>query len=69
MSDPFKYRAPKPENVPHFDAVADAIARAYQAILEHCPSSAERTLAIRDLQRARMWANASISFEGEPIIT
>jgi hypothetical protein len=42
---------------------------AYQAILENCPASAERTLAIRDLQRARMWANAAIAFEGESVIT
>lgn len=44
--------------------VADAITEAYRVVLDCCPRSAERTLAIRKLQEARMWANAAIVFDG-----
>ena len=37
----------------------------YEAMLGVCPRSAERTLAIRKLQEARMWANAAIAFDGK----
>jgi hypothetical protein len=67
--DAFKYIPPTAEMQPHFEAVARAIADAYGALMQHCPQSAERTLAVRDLQRARMWANAAISFEGRQIQT
>jgi hypothetical protein len=69
LPDPFKYVVPKPDMLPHFEAVAETIAAAYAAIQEHVPSSPERTLAIRRLQEARMWANAAISFEGRPTPT
>ena len=36
----------------------------YDIILANCPRSAERTLAIRKLQEARMWANAAVVFDG-----
>jgi hypothetical protein len=67
--DPFKYIPPDEESLPHFKAVAEATLFAYNTLLAHCPRSAERTLAIRQLQLARMWANAAISFKGEAIET
>jgi hypothetical protein len=69
LVDPFKYRAPKPEQVPHFEAVADALASAYNVLLTDVPRCAERTLAIRHLQYARMMANAAIAFDGQAIQT
>jgi hypothetical protein len=69
ITDPFKYVVPEPEMRPHFEVVAHAITLCYDAIREHCPQSAERTLAIRHLQMARMMANAAISFQGRPIQT
>lgn len=69
IADPFAYIPPTPAMQPCFEAVADSIAQAYETILEYVPASAERTLAIRDLQRARMWANCAISFEGRKIRT
>ena len=47
-----------------FQAINDAALNMYNFILEQCPRSAERTLAIRKLQEARMWANAAIVFDG-----
>lgn len=61
MTDPFRYRPPKEEDVPRFNAIAQACAQAYAALMEHVPESPERTLAIRSLQQTRMWANAAIS--------
>jgi hypothetical protein len=67
--DPFAYRPPEPGQVASYEVVADVMSHAYRVILQACPRSAERTLAIRDLQRARMWANAAIAFKGEAIET
>lgn len=57
----FTYHPPKddqPERYVKIRAAAKDLAR---AILESCPSSAERTLAVRKVQEASMWANASIA--------
>lgn len=67
--DPFKYIEPTEDMLPHFKAIAEATLFTYNALLAHCPRSAERTLAIRQLQLTRMWANAAISFKGEAIET
>jgi hypothetical protein len=64
MIDPFKYKKPTEEMLPYFEAVADAISKAFYVIAESVPACADRTLALRRLQEARMWANAAISFEG-----
>jgi hypothetical protein len=54
-----------PKNRVHLHRrVEAAITEAYEAVLLACPRSAERTLAIRKLQEARMWANAAIVFDG-----
>lgn len=53
-----------PEQISHYQEINQAAYNMYQAILEDCPRSAERTLAVRKLQEARMWANAAIAFDG-----
>jgi len=53
-----------PVTIAHYRAVSQASRTLYDTILAHCPESAERTLAIRKLQEARMWANASIALDG-----
>jgi hypothetical protein len=53
-----------PVTIAHYRAVSQASKVLYDTILGHCPESAERTLAVRKLQEARMWANASIALEG-----
>jgi len=47
-----------------FKRINDVATQAYDVILDACPRSAERTLAIRKLQEARMWANAAVVFDG-----
>ena len=53
-----------PVTIAHYRAISEAMRIAYDAILGHAPESAERTLAVRKLQEARMWANASIALDG-----
>ena len=64
ITNPMRYIDTPPDRVMLHKIVEDGITDAYQAILSTCPRSAERTLAIRKLQEARMWANASIVFDG-----
>lgn len=49
----------------HYRAVSQAAKVMYDTLLGHCPESAERTLAVRKLQEARMWANAAIALAGK----
>jgi hypothetical protein len=65
--DPFAYRPPAEAKKPAFDAVASSIALTYDTILTHVPDGPDRTIAIRKLQEARMWANAAISFDGNSL--
>lgn len=67
--DPFEYRSPEQDQIPQYQVVADAMAHTYRILLRAAPRCAERTLAIRKLQEARMWANAAIAFKGEAIET
>jgi len=53
-----------PAKIAAFKRVNDVTYEVYRVILALCPRSAERTLSIRKLQEARMWANAAIVFDG-----
>jgi len=63
--NPMYYIDTPPERVHLHKAVERAISNAYDTLRASCPESAERTLAIRKLQEARMWANAAIVFDGK----
>lgn len=54
------YHKPNLSQTERFPAINDATREAAKVIMQCCPPSPERTLAIRKLQEARMWANASI---------
>jgi hypothetical protein len=65
LSNPMEYiDTDDPTTVAHFRSVNAAAYMMYEVLLQDCPRSAERTLAIRKLQEARMWANAAIAFDG-----
>lgn len=64
IKNPMEYIDTPPERVHLHKAIEAGITAAYDAILDNCPPSAERTLAVRKLQEARMWANAAIVFDG-----
>jgi len=64
-TNPMDYQATdNPVTLAHYRAVSQASKVLYDTILGHCPESAERTIAVRKLQEARMWANAAIALEG-----
>lgn len=65
IRDPMEYiDTDDPAKVRAFQSINQACYETYRAILEDAPPSAERTLAIRKLQEARMWANAAVVFDG-----
>jgi len=64
---PFTYIPTTPETLPHYEAVNAAAADLYDEILNHVPEGPDRTLAIRKLQEARMWANCAIAFGGNSL--
>jgi len=61
LENMFKYHAPTEDQVFRYGVLRDEAKLFAYAILEYAPESAERTLAIRKVQEAVMWANASIA--------
>jgi len=60
MSHPFEYRKPTQEESLEMAAVSNLMRAVYDEIVSNVKPSAERTLAIRNLQQARMWVNVAI---------
>jgi len=57
----FTYHSPKPDQLPRYEEIRD-FARTFAAtLLEKCPPSRERSLALTALEESVMWANASIA--------
>lgn len=57
----FTYHPPSPLQVPRYNEIRD-FARTFAAtLMEKCPPSRERSLALTAIEEAVMWANASIS--------
>jgi hypothetical protein len=57
---PFEYHKPDEDQTSRMKQINEYVKDAYETILGNVPESAERTIAIRKLQEARMWANAAI---------
>jgi hypothetical protein len=64
----FTYQPPAEGDQVKFEAVAAACEQAARVIVENCPPSADRTLAIQHLVDARMRANMSIALDGQRLI-
>ena len=65
IANPMEYiDTDDPAVITRYQAINNVARIMYERILGDCPPSAERTLAIRKLQEARMWANAAIAFGG-----
>ena len=60
FADNLSYSAPKGNQVQRMQILTDMLKSACAAIERLCPPSRERSLALTDLQSARMFANASI---------
>jgi hypothetical protein len=63
LDDIFKYHAPNEEQVERYARINEATKAFARVILEECPDSRERSIAITDLQLVRMTANMSIALE------
>lgn len=61
ITELFTYHRPTGDQPARYEKINAACLAAAIVINETCPESAEKTLAIRDLQRARMMANCSIA--------
>jgi hypothetical protein len=57
----FSYHQPKDDQPHRYEAMRDAARKFAWEIIGLCPESPERTLALRDVQRAVMMANAAIA--------
>lgn len=57
----FCYHPPKGDQVGRYVTVRSAGRDLAEYIMKQCPDSPEKTLAIRKVQEAVMWANASIA--------
>lgn len=68
INNPFLYIDSHGETVVRHKNIEGVLTAAYDVFLDNCPPSAERTLAIRKLQEARMWANAAIVFDGRKYV-
>lgn len=62
---PFEYQAPTEQHIDAIQRVRAALNGAYLELSACVPTCAEKTLAIRKLEEASMWANKAIVFDGE----
>lgn len=63
----FSYHAPTHEKSTKYDALRSAAADLALEIARLCPKSADRTVALRKVREAVMYANASVALDGESI--
>ena len=61
LDNVFTYHAPKGDQLARYEQIRTTAKTLADCILRNCPSSAERTLALRNVQRSVMMANASIA--------
>lgn len=64
LNDLFRYHAPNEVTIPKYAAINQAAKNFAEVILQNCPSSADRSDAIRKIREARMVANAAIALNG-----
>lgn len=62
----FTYHPPFGTQLERYQAIRAAAKVFAEAIIRDTPESAEQTLAIRDVQRATMMANAAIALNEKP---
>lgn len=57
----FRYHAPKAGQPAKYERIRDEAKRLAETLVELCPNSRERSLAMTRLEEVVMWANASIA--------
>jgi hypothetical protein len=61
---PFEYHKPTPEQIERMRVVNEALKAAYELMIQNASPNRERSLAITNLQQARMWFNAAVVLGG-----
>lgn len=64
LAELFKYHAPNDSTLPKYAAINQAAKNFAEIVLQNCPSSADRSAAIRLIRDARMTANAAVALNG-----
>lgn len=65
MHKALEYHKPTDNQVTQIQNVREALSQALFTLEQCVPQCAERTLAIRKIEEASMWANKAIVFDGE----
>lgn len=68
LENNFTYHAPHGDQPERYVAIRDKAKELAALILEKCPESRERSVALTELETATFWANASIA-RNEPAPT
>lgn len=63
LDEIFKHHAVKEGQSERYDAINEATKTFAKVVLETCSDSRERSVALTQIQDARMWANLSIALE------
>ena len=61
LTTTFTYHAPKDDQLPRYTDIRSAGFLFAKWVLEACPPSRERSLALTKIEEAVMWANAAIA--------
>jgi hypothetical protein len=64
LAELFKYHAPTEFTIPKCAAINQAAKNFAEVVLQNCPSSADRSAAIRLIRDAGMTANAAVALNG-----
>jgi hypothetical protein len=64
LAELFRYHPPTDSTIPKFAAINQAAKNFAEVVLQNCPSSADRSAAIRSIRDARMTANAAVALNG-----
>lgn len=64
VDDVTMHHPPRPDQIPHYEALRAAAKVFIVAILEHAPACADQQAAIRLARQAAMTANVAIALDG-----
>lgn len=61
----FTYHAPRPDQLPKYQAIREGAIAFAKVIIENTPQSADQSAALRKVREAMMTANAAVAIDGE----
>jgi hypothetical protein len=57
----FSYHPPKPDQIPRYNQIRETAGSVALGLMQYCPPSRERSVALTKLEECVMWANAAIA--------